>query len=425
MIIPLGVFRLTPKRCPKMAFPGMIAIDFPHISAHFQGSTKMISICLGVASNSSHNSGVPRIAGDINVHEIHHKDMFKYDSSMSSNFKTYISIIWENYKITRQISYHILQKVAYYTVERRRVTAKSAPSAAWRQIFFPGGCHIFGQNMLQNVKKSHMVGKKSDPRGGHWASNLRGFMGIGFKAVYKRYARVVVHDQRGPCLLARRSEQQVMPPMRFTYDLFDLFVSQFAREKTTSHILLHWFARMLLRFFLIFGQPYFSRHQNCFARCFCPRSATTPGPTRRVAPHRVAMPRRGDSRSRRESRSPPRRGGGGGGGRRGRSRSMSRSWRDRPRSPVSRAFLLMGDNWEWEEWGWGEHFFLWGANSESWKELIFCPRWWTCLWPIGQCNELKVDINIIQHVLFEFEWVLHGYCSPESRPTISSKGIQG
>ena len=85
--------------------------------------------------------------------------------------------------------------------------------------------------MLQNVKKSHMVGKKSDPRGGHWASNLRGFMGIGFKAVYKRYARVVVHDQRGPCLLARRSEQQVMPPMRFTYDLFDLFVSQFAREK--------------------------------------------------------------------------------------------------------------------------------------------------------------------------------------------------
>lgn len=51
------------------------------------------------------------------------------------------------------------------------------------------------------------------------------------------------------------------------------------------------------------------------------------------------MPRRGDSRSRRESRSPPRRGGGGGGGgggRRGRSRSMSRSWRDRPRSPVSR-----------------------------------------------------------------------------------------
>ena len=250
MIIPLGVFRLTPKRCPKMAFPGMIAIDFPHISAHFQGSTKMISICLGVASNSSHNSGVPRIAGDINVHEIHHKDMFKYDSSMSSNFKTYISIIWENYKISRQISYHILQKVAYYTVERRRVTAKSAPSAAWRQIFFfRGGCHIFGQNMLQNVKKSHMVGKKSDPRGGHWASNLRGFMGIGFKAVYKRYARVVVHDQRGPCLLARRSEQQVMPPMRFTYDLFDLFVSQFAREKTTSHILLHWFARMLLRFF--------------------------------------------------------------------------------------------------------------------------------------------------------------------------------
>ena len=77
-----------------MAFPGMIAIDFPHISAHFQGSTRMISICLGVASNSSHNSGVPRIAGDINVHEIHHKDMFKYDSSMSSNFKTYISIIW-------------------------------------------------------------------------------------------------------------------------------------------------------------------------------------------------------------------------------------------------------------------------------------------------------------------------------------------
>ena len=146
-----------------MAFPGMIAIDFPHISAHFQGSTKMISICLGVASNSSHNSGVPRIAGDINVHEIHHKDMFKYDSSMSSNFKTYISIIWENYKISRQISYHILQKVAYYTVERRRVTAKSAPSAAWRQIFFPGGCHIFGQNMLQNVKKSHMVGKKVIP----------------------------------------------------------------------------------------------------------------------------------------------------------------------------------------------------------------------------------------------------------------------
>ena len=160
MIIPLGVFRLTPKRCPKMAFPGMIAIDFPHISAHFQGSTKMISICLGVASNSSHNSGVPRIAGDINVHEIHHKDMFKYDSSMSSNFKTYISIIWENYKITRQISYHILQKVAYYTVERRRVTAKSAPSAAWRQIFFSGGLPHFWTKHVTKCKKVTHGGKK-------------------------------------------------------------------------------------------------------------------------------------------------------------------------------------------------------------------------------------------------------------------------
>ena len=27
-------------------------------------------------------------------------------------------------------------------------------------------------------------------------------MGIGFKAVYKRYARVVVHDQLGPCVNA-------------------------------------------------------------------------------------------------------------------------------------------------------------------------------------------------------------------------------
>lgn len=162
----------------------------------------------------------------------------------------------DNYKISRKNSYHI---VAYYTVERRRVTAKSAPSVAWRQFFFfPGGCHIFGQNMLQNVKKSHMVGKKSDPRGGHWASNLRGFMGIGFKAVYKRYARVVVHDQRGPCLLARRSEQQVMPPMRFTYDLFDLFVSQFAREKNDIPHPFALICTYVAEIFLIFGQPYFS-----------------------------------------------------------------------------------------------------------------------------------------------------------------------
>lgn len=61
------------------------------------------------------------------------------------------------------------------------------------------------------------------------------------------------------------------------------------------------------------------------------------------SPRAPKMPRR-DSRSRgnrRDSRSrnsPPRRGGSGGGRRGGRtSRSMSRSWRDRPRSPQSRA----------------------------------------------------------------------------------------
>lgn len=46
----------------------------------------------------------------------------------------------DNYKISRKNSYHI---VAYYTVERRRVTAKSAPSVAWRQFFFFRGVATF------------------------------------------------------------------------------------------------------------------------------------------------------------------------------------------------------------------------------------------------------------------------------------------
>lgn len=162
----------------------------------------------------------------------------------------------DNYKISRKNSYHI---VAYYTVERRRVTAKSAPSVAWRQFFFfSGGLPHFWTKHVTKCKKVTHGGKKSDPRGGHWASNLRGFMGIGFKAVYKRYARVVVHDQRGPCLLARRSEQQVMPPMRFTYDLFDLFVSQFAREKNDIPHPFALICTYVAEIFLIFGQPYFS-----------------------------------------------------------------------------------------------------------------------------------------------------------------------
>ena len=159
-------------------------------------------------------------------------------------------------------------------------------------------------------------------------------------------------------------------------------------KKTTSHILLHWFARMLLRFFFCLVSLFLT--SKLLRPLFLPKKCHDAGPNSPCCP-----PPCRHASSRRQPEPPPT-------GEPLPATSWRRRWRRRWASrtesqheqvvawqaaqpgesclPPDGRWLGTGRNGD-------EDGFLWGANSESWKELIFCPRWWTCLWPIGQCND--------------------------------------
>ena len=90
---------------------------------------------------------------------------------------------------------------------------------------------------------------------------------------------------------------------------------------------------------------------------------------------------------------------------------MSRSWRGRPRSPVSRAFLLMGDDWGMGGMGMRKTWFLVGSKFRELERADLLSKVMNMSlthWPMRRYggHVSKVDINIIQHVLFESEGLI-------------------